>query len=148
MALTMELDSTPIKILSDVTRVIPANHECVFCSLPRERILEDSEYAIAFRDAYPVTRGHTLIAPKRCVPSWVQLREEELADIWKLSKRQQKYIEKIFGCDGFNIAINDGPAAGQTVLHLHVHIIPRYVGDVEDPRGGVRWLFPEKARYW
>jgi diadenosine tetraphosphate (Ap4A) HIT family hydrolase len=127
---------------------------CPFCTLPRERILHENAHAIAIRDAYPVSPGHTLIIPRRHVQSFFDTTAEEKQDLLELLALARG---QIFSSDpsftsspqpSFNIGINDGAAAGQTVPHLHIHLIPRYEGDVEDPRGGVRWVIPEKAKYW
>ena len=107
---------------------------CPFCALPPERIIEQTPLALAIRDGFPVSPGHTLIIPRRHVGSCFEITAEEL------TARLRP--------DGFNIGVNDGAAAGQTVPHLHIHLIPRFRGDRPDPRGGVRWVLPEKAAYW
>ena len=100
------------------------------------------------RDGFPVSKGHTLVIPKRHVGSFFETTDEERADLLVLLNKAKVVIQEEFNPDGYNIGINDGPAAGQTVLHLHMHLIPRYKGDRNDPRGGVRWIIPEKADYW
>ncbi len=100
------------------------------------------------RDAYPVSPGHSLIIPKRHIASWFDLTEEERTRLFQHLSKAKTALEAEFKPDGYNIGINEGEAAGQTVLHLHVHLIPRYQGDIADPRGGVRWIFPDKASYW
>ena len=100
------------------------------------------------RDGFPVSMGHTLIIPKRHVGSFFEITDEERADLLVLLNKAKVVIQEEFNPDGYNIGINDGPAAGQTVPHLHLHLIPRYKGDRNDPRGGVRWIIPEKADYW
>lgn len=100
------------------------------------------------RDAYPVSNGHTLIIPRRHVRSLFDLNPDERNALFNLVEEAKSRLEQEFRPDAFNIAINDGPAAGQTVLHLHVHLIPRYENDTPEPRGGVRWIFPERAKYW
>jgi diadenosine tetraphosphate (Ap4A) HIT family hydrolase len=92
--------------------------------------------------------GHTLIIPKKHVGSFFEITDEERADLLVLLNKAKVVIQEEFNPDGYNIGINDGPAAGQTVPHLHLHLIPRYKGDRNDPRGGVRWIIPEKADYW
>ena len=121
---------------------------CPFCTLPPDRIISESDYTITIRDGYPVSEGHTLIIPKRHVQSFFELKAIEKAAILQALDEAKEALDKEFAPDGYNIGINDGEAAGQTVMHLHVHLIPRYKGDTEDPRGGVRWIFPEKAKYW
>ncbi len=121
---------------------------CPFCSLPQDRIIYESKSTVTIRDGYPVSKGHTLIIPKRHVESFFDCNPDEKADILRALEETKVALDKEFSPDGYNIGINDGTAAGQTVMHLHIHLIPRYKGDSEDPRGGVRWIFPEKARYW
>ena len=103
---------------------------------------------MAFPDGFPVSEGHTLIVPRRHVPSLWDLFANELDDIWKLAAEVRELLAAEHSPDGFNVGVNDGAAAGQTVDHAHLHIIPRYSGDVPDPRGGIRLLIPERARYW
>jgi diadenosine tetraphosphate (Ap4A) HIT family hydrolase len=122
--------------------------ECAFCNLPKERILFEGEWTLLFRDSFPVSSGHTLIVPKRHVQSFFELEVPEVTEMMLFLRKAKTSLVDEFHPDGFNIGINDGAAAGQTVPHLHVHLIPRYLGDCEDPRGGVRWIFPEKAKYW
>ena len=121
---------------------------CPFCALPAARVLHTSPHGRAFRDAYPVSDGHTLVVPTRHVTTLWELSAEERADLWALVDEVREALTASHGPDGFNIGINDGAAAGQTVPHAHVHVIPRYAGDVEDPRGGIRWVVPERAKYW
>ncbi len=123
-------------------------HDCPFCDLKKSRILLESEFATAFFDAFPVVEGHTLVVPKRHVASLFDLPEEEQAAVWKLVALVRAKLMAEQQPDGFNVGVNDGPAAGQTVMHAHVHVIPRRKGDVADPRGGVRWIMPDKAPYW
>jgi diadenosine tetraphosphate (Ap4A) HIT family hydrolase len=103
---------------------------------------------VAVPDAFPVVEGHMLVVPRRHVASLFDLSDEEQAAVWKLVAQVRGKLASELKADGFTIGVNDGPAAGQTVLHAHVHVIPRRVGDVADPRGGVRWVIPAKARYW
>jgi diadenosine tetraphosphate (Ap4A) HIT family hydrolase len=121
---------------------------CPFCALPPARVLLRNGPAIAFRDAYPVTPGHTLVVPVRHVASFFESTPEERASMLGLLDATKQGLQSEFDPAGFNIGINDGTAAGQTVDHLHIHLIPRYSGDQPDPRGGVRWVIPEKADYW
>jgi diadenosine tetraphosphate (Ap4A) HIT family hydrolase len=121
---------------------------CPFCSLPDERIVERNASALVIRDGFPVSRGHTLVLPRRHVGSWFELTAGERQALLDLLDRAKAALDGEHAPDGYNIGINDGPAAGQTIAHLHVHLIPRYAGDAEDPRGGVRWVFPHKAVYW
>ncbi len=121
---------------------------CPFCSLTPDRIISESEYAITIRDAFPVSEGHTLILPRRHVQSFFELRANEKEAILQAVEKAKEALDQKHSPDGYNIGINDGEAAGQTVPHLHVHLIPRYKGDSKDPRGGIRWIIPEKAKYW
>ena len=121
---------------------------CPFCSLPPERIVQTSERIYAVRDAFPVSLGHTLLIPRRHVASLFGLTVVEWVELGQSLARARSALLDEFHPDGFNIGINDGSAAGQTVSHLHVHLIPRYRGDQPEPRGGVRWIFPERAQYW
>lgn len=121
---------------------------CPFCTLPLERIIDSNDLALVIRDGYPVSPGHTLVIPKRHIGSWFEITPEEQSAMLNLLGTAKAVLEKEFKPDGYNIGINDGPTAGQTVPHLHMHLIPRYKGDLEDPRGGVRWIIPGKAKYW
>jgi diadenosine tetraphosphate (Ap4A) HIT family hydrolase len=121
---------------------------CPFCTLPDSRIVASDALAMVIRDGYPVSPGHTLIIPRRHVASIVDVSADELRSLWSLLTEARHKLDKDLSPDGYNIGINDGVAAGQTVLHLHLHLIPRYAGDRADPRGGVRWVVPEKADYW
>jgi diadenosine tetraphosphate (Ap4A) HIT family hydrolase len=121
---------------------------CPFCTLAEDRILASNDLAIATPDGFPVSPGHTLIIPKRHVASWFDTTPEEQLAVISLLGEMKKHLDGERSPAGYNIGINDGPAAGQTVRHLHLHLIPRYDGDTEDPRGGVRWVFPHRAAYW
>ena len=122
--------------------------KCPFCAVAATRILHDSPLAIAFSDAFPLCRGHSLVIPRRHVASWFETTDDERREMLRLLDDVGETLRKTHGPDGFNIGINDGAAAGQTVPHLHIHVIPRYAGDVPDPRGGVRWILTERADYW
>lgn len=121
---------------------------CPFCALPAERILILADEALVIRDAFPVSPGHTLVIPRRHIGSFFELTDAERACMVELLAQAKAELDLSFQPDGFNIGINDGAAAGQTVPHLHLHLIPRYRGDAPDPRGGVRWVLPAKAKYW
>ncbi len=121
---------------------------CPFCTLPQDRIVDQNDLALVIRDGFPVSPGHTLVIPKRHVGSFFDLNEAEAQSMLALLKAAKIILDKEFSPDSYNIGINDGPQAGQTVPHVHMHLIPRYQGDIEDPRGGVRWLIPQKADYW
>jgi diadenosine tetraphosphate (Ap4A) HIT family hydrolase len=121
---------------------------CPFCELATDRILRESDVAAAILDSYPVTEGHVLVVPKRHVESLFELPPNEQSAVWSFVAQVREVLTSKFRPDGFNIGLNDGEAAGQTVMHCHIHVIPRRNGDVIDPRGGVRWIIPEKAAYW
>jgi diadenosine tetraphosphate (Ap4A) HIT family hydrolase len=121
---------------------------CAFCALPRHRVVNENITAIAIRDGYPVTPGYTSLIPKRHASSFFDMSPQERCDIIDFLDRMKTALEKEFMPQGYNIGINDGPAAGQPVSHLRVNVIPRYTGDISDPRGGVRWVISDKAKYW
>jgi len=123
-------------------------NRCPFCHLEQSRITLEVDSATAFPDAFPVTEGHTLVVPKRHITSLFDLPEEEQAALWRLVALVRGKLMDELKPDGFNLGVNDAPAAGQTVMHAHIHIIPRRTGDVADPRGGVRWVIPARAQYW
>ncbi len=122
--------------------------DCPFCNLSEDRVWQRTDKAIAFYDNYPVSPGHALVIPKRHIATLMELPEQDLQEIWTLVAQVRNLLKEKFKPQGFNIGINEGKAAGQTVPHAHIHIIPRYDGDVPDPRGGVRWVVPAKAKYW
>lgn len=124
------------------------NSPCPFCSLPSDRILGENEKALWFHDGFPISPGHSLIVPKRHIPSFFDASADERLALLALLDQAKEAVHHDYAPDGFNIGVNVGEAAGQTVPHLHIHLIPRYLGDQEDPRGGVRKIFPEKAAYW
>lgn len=132
---------------------------CPFCGMDPCRVFASNDLAYAVFDLYPVSPGHTLVIPKRHMISIFEATEEERVALFDvlaearqlLLENPQPSFDRVGSArvpDGFNIGINDGRSAGQTVMHLHIHLIPRYAGDCEDPRGGVRKLFPGRARYW
>lgn len=110
--------------------------------------MEAGPLVAVLEDAYPVSPGHSLVVPRRHEASLLELTAEEQALLWRTATVVGARLLKELGADGLNVGINVGAAAGQTVGHVHVHLIPRFAGDVADPRGGIRWVVPEKARYW
>ena len=120
---------------------------CPFCTLPPERIIDENEHAVWIYDGFPLSPGHSLIIPKRHVGSFFEITTAEKIAILNLLDLAKNVVSTEHLPNAYNIGVNDGPAAGQTVPHLHVHLIPRYINDVKDPRGGVRWVIPEKAVY-
>jgi diadenosine tetraphosphate (Ap4A) HIT family hydrolase len=103
---------------------------------------------MVIRDAFPVSPGHALIIPKRHIASFFETNEEERKAMLEALDQAKEIFDRELKPDGYNIGINEGLTAGQTIMHLHIHLIPRYKGDSSDPRGGIRWIFPDKARYW
>ena len=121
---------------------------CPFCNINEVDILNSDKFAFAFRDEYPVTDLHTLVVPRRHVATYFDLTDEERQSIHNLLKIQRKkVVEEDSSVEGFNIGWNCGEVAGQTVFHAHVHLIPRRKYDVENPRGGIRHLIPNKGNY-
>jgi len=122
---------------------------CPFCDIDGPEIVWSSALSVAFRDRHPVSPGHTLLIPRRHVPTWWEADPEEQADLLEGLRAVKERLDASLDPrpDGYNIGINAGEAAGQTVMHLHVHLIPRRRGDTEDPRGGVRGVIPGKQRY-
>lgn len=124
------------------------DNPCPFCRVESEReIIASSSFSLAFFDGFPVSPGHTLIIPKRHVASFFDLTKEEQLDLLKLADKVKIIIEERFHPDGYNVGINVGEAAGQSIFHVHMHLIPRYHGDVPNPRGGVRGVIPAKQNY-
>ena len=124
------------------------DNNCPFCRVESEReIIAFSGLSLAFYDGFPVSPGHTLIIPKRHVGSFFDLTEEEQLDLFKLADKVKSILEERYHPDGYNIGINIGEAAGQSIFHVHLHLIPRYLGDVSNPRGGVRGVIPSKQNY-
>ena len=122
--------------------------DCLFCFMPKERIISENELVYAIRDKYPVTPLHSLIIPKRHVVDYFSLTKDELLSCDVLLKEIKDSIQSDDELvEGFNIGINSGEVAGQTIFHCHIHLIPRRSGDVENPRGGVRHLIPGKGDY-
>ena len=121
---------------------------CIFCNLQSDRFIDETELSLVFRDAFPVTNLHTLIIPKRHVSNYFNLTEPERQDIQELLLKHKHLIEQEDRTvSGYNIGINVGQSAGQTVFHVHTHLIPRRNGDVENPRGGIRHVIPSKGYY-
>jgi len=123
--------------------------ECVFCEIIKERklIIEETDAFISFYDKYPVTKGHTLVISKDHYTSFYNLKEAEIIDLYNHINKQCSVLKKDKSISGFNIGFNDGKDAGQTVMHFHVHIIPRRKNDTNTPRGGIRGVIPSKQGY-
>ena len=123
-------------------------NNCPFCRYTPSSLWSESSSAIALWDGFPVSEGHTLVAPRRHVVSLFDLPVSDLASVWEFVALVRAELARRFGIESFNIGLNEGRAAGQTVMHAHIHIIPRREGDVSDPRGGLRRVIPGKADYW
>jgi len=119
---------------------------CIFCK-PQREILAENEAALAVPDTYPVSPGHALVVPRRHAATIWDLSAEEFEACFRLVRELKPVLEARYKPDGFNVGVNCGEAAGQSVWHAHIHVIPRYQGDVPSPRGGVRHVIPLKARY-
>jgi len=119
--------------------------ECLFCSMPRESFVCENALAYAIYDKYPVNPGHVLVIPKRHFPGFFDAADEEIVACYSLIKDVRRLLDEKFRPDGYNIGVNHGACAGQTIWHLHFHVIPRYAGDVDKPMGGVRRVKPNIA---
>jgi ATP adenylyltransferase len=119
---------------------------CIFCHLDRP-ILAETRLSIGFLDSFPVSNGHALVVPRRHVVSLWEMTTEEYTDAFNLVRQVKDVLQKKFEPQGFNVGVNCGEAAGQSVFHAHIHVIPRYTGDVPSSRGGVRNIIPGKGNY-
>ena len=131
---------------------IMIKNKCLFCKIQEENyskeIIFQSDYFYVTRDSYPVTKLHTLIISNRHVPTFFELDDVEVLDLSNILKKQKIDIRNLDDTvTAFNIGINDGKDAGQSINHLHVHLIPRRVGDIDNPQGGVRGVIPNKQKY-
>ena len=124
-------------------------NECVFCNqfIPNKDSLFENELALAYFDEFPVSTGHMLIITKRHAKTFFDITKEEQIAVIELLNKCKKYIDEKYNPDGYNVGLNCGELAGQSVMHIHMHLIPRYKGDVENPRGGVRGVIPSKKNY-
>lgn len=129
-------------------RIVSTLEACPFCNLPSERVIARNGVGMVIRDAYPVAVGHTLVIPQRHFASYFDATQEEHEGLRALLLESKWQLDATLAPSAYNIGVNDGSAAGQTIAHLHIHLIPRFPGDKADPRGGVRWIFPDKADYW
>jgi diadenosine tetraphosphate (Ap4A) HIT family hydrolase len=120
---------------------------CVFCALPVDRIVQQDRLCVTLRDAFPVSPGHLLVVPRRHVASFFDLNREEQASLLAAARGAKRALDLELHPDGYNVGANIGAAAGQTVMHAHLHVIPRFAGDVPDPRGGIRHCIPGKGYY-
>ncbi len=124
------------------------SEDCPFCKLPSNRVQFENDLALAFGDGYPVTKGHTLVIPRRHVVDYWGLTDAERESCHALLVRvKDEILGKDASVTGFNIGLNAGESAGQTIFHCHFHLMPRREGDVPNPRGGVRHVIPGKGSY-
>ena len=121
---------------------------CPFCTLPQEAWIASNDLAVAFFDIFPVSPGHALFIPRRHVSSWFEATREEREALLALVDEVKEQLDaRQPKPDGYNLGLNVGEVAGQSVMHLHMHLIPRFEGDVDDPRGGIRAVIPDQAVY-
>ncbi len=122
---------------------------CIFCEILKNQkfVVYENDLIFAIQDEYPVSKGHVLIIPKRHVADYFELTNEEKKAIDESIMWLKNTLDHMYHPDGYNIGINNGEASGQTVMHAHVHLIPRYKGDVKDPSGGIRGVIPIKQKY-
>lgn len=119
-----------------------------FLPLEPDRLILEAAECLAIFDRFPVSPGHALVVAKRITLSIYDLDADTQAKLWATVRLVREVLADRYQPAGFNIGVNDGVAAGQSVPHAHIHVIPRYAHDVPDPRGGIRWVIPEKAAYW
>ena len=122
--------------------------KCPFCYIDQNQKIADSKFSYAKFDVFPITEGHALVISKKHVSNYFDLSQDEQMDMMNLVAQVKNDFDKKYGLSDYNIGINCGALAGQTIDHVHIHLIPRRKGDVGDPRGGVRWVIPNKAKYW
>ncbi|MFT7158014.1 MAG: diadenosine tetraphosphate (Ap4A) HIT family hydrolase [Parvicella sp.] len=118
--------------------------DCPFCEC---NSIIDRVLVFARDDKFPVSEGHCLIVPKRHVETWFDMSKEEQAEAFELVDQVKVLLDDKYAPDGYNIGMNCGESAGQTIPHAHIHVIPRYKGDMDNPRGGVRGVIPDKQSY-
>ena len=122
--------------------------DCPFCNIGEHvEVLFKADTAMAILDSFPISPGHALVIPKRHVADYFELTFEEQNELWQLVNRCKVILQDRFHPDGFNIGINVGEMAGQSIFHVHIHLIPRYKGDMKNPKGGVRHIIPGKGYY-
>tara|TARA_Y100000591_G_C21449401_1_gene505332 strand:- start:35 stop:430 length:396 start_codon:yes stop_codon:yes gene_type:complete len=126
-----------------------SSEDCIFCSKKKCKIIQSTKFFFIIRDtSYPVTKHHTLIITNRHIENYFDLHKDEVLELDEIIKQQKKELLVIDkSISGFNIGTNIGKDAGQSIMHCHIHLIPRRKGDVEDPKGGVRGVIPSKQKY-
>ncbi len=120
---------------------------CIFCEYDKKDYVAENDLAFAIYDKFPVNEGHVLVIPKRHFENFFDATEEEIGAIYRLIHEVKKIIDEEYKPDGYNVGVNVGFYGGQTVMHLHVHVIPRYKGDIDNPRGGIRKLKKQLVHY-
>ena len=122
---------------------------CMFCEILRNQkfVVYENDLVFSILDEYPVSKGHVLIIPKRHVTDYFEMSKEEKKAMDEAIAWLKERLDHMYHPDGYNLGINNGEAAGQTIMHAHLHLIPRYNGDMKDPKGGVRGVIPEKQKY-
>ena len=136
-----------VKEASKEQKKFDPNNPCLFCYPKPEEIIMETEHALLISDSFPVSPGHCLVVPRRHIKTYFECSAEENQEFHYLILQAKQHVDKQHAPDGYNIGCNNGTAAGQSVHHLHIHIIPRYQGDVENPKGGVRWVIPKNSQY-
>ncbi|MCI5052774.1 MAG: HIT family protein [Simkaniaceae bacterium] len=121
--------------------------DCIFCDLANREVIAEFDHCYAIFDQFPVSQGHTLLIPYKHTENWFTASDEIRADLVHALNIMKSRLDVKYAPGGYNIGMNCGPIAGQTVMHLHVHLIPRYEGDMKDPRGGIRGVIPDKQKY-
>jgi len=145
-AMKRHTDDTDFRLIRDSYE--HREESCAFCTIPTERVLFSNRLAYAIRDGFPVTRLHSLIIPKRHATTYFELGQAEINACTELLREARLQILTLdSGVGGFNVGINNGEAAGQTIFHSHIHLIPRRAGDIDNPRGGVRNTIPGQGGY-
>ena len=123
--------------------------ECLFCNKNEQKIIYSNKFFFVVRDSYPVTKYHTLIIPHRHVSNFFDLNDNEFKNLSNVLKKQRlSLLDLDKKITGFNVGVNAGTDAGQSIMHCHIHLIPRRKGDIENPRGGVRGVIPSKQKYY
>ena len=119
----------------------------LFCNKEKHNILIENDFCYSRTDDFPASPGHIEVVPKKHIVSFFDLDDDEIVKVYDVLNRTKKIIDKKYKPDGYNLGVNDGEAAGRTINHLHIHLIPRYKGDVKNPRGGIRHIIPDKGFY-
>lgn len=120
---------------------------CPFCDVPTDGIVAHAAHWYAIRDRFPVSPGHSLVIPRVHIATYFDASPHLRAELWDAVSSVKQQLDEELQPDGYNVGFNAGVAAGQTVMHLHIHVIPRFAGDMDDPRGGVRHVIPSKGNY-